>query len=585
MSDRPEAKRGRFTPSPTSEGDFINYDSVLKVEQWAQSHSTLHPLCITCSSAVCRSCVQKLQDLGRNEDIAAQFKLNQHVDIELLQSIPKQKQRPRRKQFDSTASVPHFRLPLLSDTSECHPETTIHGDALSYLIDDDITATRSHMSVENILCKLRESLTPHTVLSRSECELRDITLEELNNLSKFRKLSIIGQLFQQATSTLSELIAKSQVESYNCPFSHSTDQLALYAQLNTVGSYGLMTLLNCCDNYTKYLFTPKLSRQVLSIVTSISQIVQVVPEARELIFLEETFDDANSPFSTDDSSLVSQTFPILVGIKCREKANFPTVPLYNKRDSSQEISALFQHCQLIDPNVYQGIAQSLINQVAIVLLHPQMNLEIVVACLNLFSNLNLHNPGKGPECLKNILRDDQLNVLFELALDSLDCNVLTALVRFYSSVPLTPYFVPLFQDNKLFGRCIRFIRESKKTDQVILDLKLKFLSFLTSRIHLHRLPLSKVHLVCISDITQSILSSFSFCDKYTTRNSSENLCLIIRFVYLFLYQQYPAEFHSKSKIQRNDSFQNIEDEVFAKSNATFELIQFDNILKHHGLLL
>ena len=591
MSGTPEPKRGRFTPSPiSSEGDFINSDNNAEAEQWAESHSALPPLCYTCSSTVCSSCAQRLREIGMGEDVTPHLQLSHEVDRELLKSIPKQKHCPQRKQFDRTPPVPHFRLPLLSDTSESQPDTSNHGNSLSYLIDEDMKATRSHMSVENILSKLKEGLTPQTVVSHSECELRDITLEELKKLSKFRKLSIISQLFQLATSTLTELIEKSQIESYNLSFSHSTEQLSLYTQLNTVGSYGLMTLLNCYDNYTKYLFTPKLSKQVLSVVSSISQIIQVIPEARELILLEESSDKFSSPCSTDDFSLAPKSSSgqtnILDGIRCTEKAKFPMVPLYNKRDSHQEISSLMQHCQLIGTDVYHRIAQSLINQVAIVLLHPQMNREVVVACLNLFSDLNMHNPGNGPECVKNILRDDQLNILFEL--DNLDSNVLTAVVRFYSSVPLTPYFLPFFQDNKLVERCVYFIERirNERPDRVMLDLKYKLLSFLANRIHLHRLPLSKTHLVFISDLTQNILSSFSFGDEYKTRNNSEDFLLQIRLACIFLYREYPEKFCLGKKMKRNNCFKEIsENKVFIKINAMFELLQFDNIKKHRSLLL
>ena len=589
MSGSPAPKRGCFSPSPTpSEGDFIDYESILEVEQRAQSHPSVHPLplCSVCSSAVCASCVSRLRNLGMREEIGPQLQL----DKELLELIPKQKQRPRRKPIDSTAPPPHFRLPLLSETPKCNPETIIHGDALAYITDGDMNATRSHMSVDNILARLRESLAPPAVPSHSETELRDIALQELNKLPKFRKLSIIAQLFQQATNSLSVLIEKSQVESYSLPFSHSAEQLALCTQLNTVGSYGLMTLLNSCDNYSRFLFTPKLSRQVLSIVSTISQIIQVVPEVGELIFLEETPDSPSSPFPADDLSLLpkhssaDQTHSILDGVRCKKKAKFPMLPLDNKRNSSKDNSPLFQQCQLIGLEGYHSIAQSLINQVAIVLLHPQMNREIAIACLNLFSSLNLHNPGNGPECLKNILRDDQLNVLFEL--DNLDYNVLTAVVRFYSSIPLTPYFIPLFQDNKLFARCLHFLRENQRPGRVILELKLKTLSFLANRVHLHRLPLGKSYVILISELTQNILSSFSFCDKYKTRNNSEDLFLLIRLVCLFLYREYPAEFLSKVRLQRNSSFQEISgEEILQKLNATCELLQFDDVLQHQGILL
>ena len=99
---------------------------------------------------------------------------------------------PKRQRVHSPVHVP---APLVLDLFGINQHTT-----------------RSHRGV-SCIDSLRNAFSFHSVLSYSESNMRQLT-SELNKLPKNSKFDIICPLFEQCTSNLSQLVAKSQVEVY-----------------------------------------------------------------------------------------------------------------------------------------------------------------------------------------------------------------------------------------------------------------------------------------------------------------------------------------------------------------------------------
>ncbi|KAI6651627.1 hypothetical protein LOD99_4878 [Oopsacas minuta] len=590
MSGTPDPKRGRYSHSPTD--DLFTDDSVTEALNWDQSQRfipasaspplTTSPLCVSCSSVVCPPCTHKIRDL-KNTETRLQSQ-SPHVDKDLLQSIPKPIQRPHRTPADKPERVQHFRLPLLSDDMDHQVNAAIVED----IFIDNVYATRSHVNVYHKVDTLSERFTYQSILSHSESEIKQLTLD-LNKLPKFTKLAILGPLFQQCTAKLNSIIEKSQVEGY----SHVPEQIPTCTQLSTVGSYGLRTLLDSCDNHPNYLFTPKICNQVLTIISCISHILLSIPEVRELVFLDENTEISSPPPSREELILslapppaVSRVTSAYDGIRYTTKPKYPKKTLYNRSDTIDKLS-LFDKCTTKDHESYSysSIVRDLVNQISIILTHPQMNLKIIISCLNMFSKLNVYNPGNGPECVKNLLRDGHLNVIFDL--DTHDHSVPSAVMRLYTTIPLTPYFTPCF-NLELFKRFISFIRAYQKPVMSILQLKSRLLSLLTNTIQMHPLPFSNCHLFLISDLTQNILSSYSFHNKYKTLIAFRDLLLTIQLAGSFLLRDHPDKLQCKNDKQEQDKlfFQKVdESQVFASIIATFELLENDNLQTHKNVIL
>lgn len=430
-------------------------------------------------------------------------------------------------------------------------------------------STRSHRNLSHIN-SLRDSFSFHSVLSYSESKMRYLT-SELNELPKYTKFDIICPLFEQCTFNLSQLVAKSQVEVYSSHRMPLSEQLVYYSctQINTVGSYGRPTLLASIEDYPEYLFTPKICNQVLSIISRVCIIFQIVSDVRKLVYLDDTSEKPPSPqqrnYSRSD----------FIAIQFETEPKFPRVVLRNKEGDCSGISSVIESCSVKKLDNYSHIALELINQIRIILVHPQMNIEVVIACLDLISDVNLYNHGGGTEWLSHLLRDDRMSVIF-----GTNNSAANAVMRFYSNVPLTNYFISYF-NKELFEKFIKFIQETQKPNSTLLKSKFKLLSLLSNSTNLHDLSIQTAYASFLYKLTRNLFISHSFRDKYRTRIMSQDILLQLILLLQTLYRESPPDTDKKRKtLLRNicvgQDYQTI--------SSVLELFQFEEFPHSHKFL-
>ena len=158
----------------------------------------------------------------------------------------------------------------------------------------------------------------------------------------------------------------------------------LCSQINTVGSYGLPTLLASIEDCQEYLFTPKTCNRVLSVISRVCIIFQIVSDVRKLVYL----DDTSEKMPSQQSISLRTDY---IAIQFETKPKFPKVALRNQAESCFDVSSVMESCSIKELDNYSRIAHELINQIRIILVHPQMTIEVVIACLDMISDVNLYN--------------------------------------------------------------------------------------------------------------------------------------------------------------------------------------------------
>ena len=428
------------------------------------------------------------------------------------------------------------------------------------LVRDLFEATRSHRDVSHI-DSLKDAFSFHSVLSYSESKMRSLT-SELDKLPKYSKFDIICPLLEHCTFNLSQVVAKSQLEVYSHHHTPLGEQLTYYSctQINTVGSYGLVTLLASCEDYPVYLFAPKICNQVLSIISRVSIIFQIVSDVRKLVFLDDSSENVSSPQQNDNSRTD------FIALQFGTKPKFPKIALRKQERDCFGTCSMIKSCSIKKLDNYSYVAHQLINQIRIILVHPQMNIEVVIACLDMISDFNLYNHGGGTEWLNNLLRDDRMKIIY-----GTNSSAANAVMRFYSTVPLTNYFISFF-NKEFFERFIVFFQVTQKPSKTLLKSKFKLLSLLSNSANLHDLSIQKTYALFLSELSRELFLSYSYRDRSKTRILSQDILLQLNLLLQTLYRESPPDSYKNIRT----IFENIcNGQVYQTINSALELFQFE----------
>ena len=487
--------------------------------------------------------------------------LNKNVDTELLKSISTSKHSSQK------APVRQFRVRVTSDREEAvSTASSVPYSPPIVLPSWDPPATRSQLGYANLMKLLMRNLSLSSTDPLPESQLKLIALDELKKFPESQKISILGSAFEQSTSSLSAMLRKGTegTTARRSLYSHFT---SASTQLNTLESYSLITLLNCYDNHAYYLFTDDIAKRAVTILSTLTQICTDVPRARDLIFAEQKPDSKKILPRRQEIDPKRQTVGgLYYTTKLRELGK-------NRTRVKTQVPIPFSDYEIFSLTKFQSLGVGLVLKAIECLLHPQINRDVVVACLDLLSALNLYNPGNQLDCLQRVLIDNKLNNAFER--ENLDVRLVHAIVRFYNTLPLTPLFTH-YLTAELFQRFIIFVGNNQKPVRLLFHTKSLILYFLAKTVDMHKQSLVQASINHVSGLSQMILRSkdFSWVD-------TDDLLLQVRMLFFFLSRDNPKLFINSSKsMKKNAAIKTVKGikrlrEVFANLKAAFALLDIE----------